>query len=76
MSTKEQARKAMVESRQHEEHVHENMLLRSQEEIEHSSSSELEEESRELIVEQRQQDKHTQETMLSRSEEEMGNTDT
>ena len=75
MSTKEEARKAMVESRQHEENIHDNMLLRSQEEIEHSSSQELEEESRELIVEQRQHDKHTQETMLSRSEEEIQSQD-
>lgn len=75
MSTKEEARKEMVKSRQHEEHIQENMLLRSEEELEHSSSEELEEESRELIVEQRQYDKHLQETMLSRSEEEIESSD-
>ena len=71
MSTQEEARKAMAESRQHKEHLHENMLRRSQEKIEQSSSQEIEEEARELMVEQRQHDKNTQETMLSRSEAEI-----
>ena len=72
MTTKKEARKAMAESRQQEEHIHENMLSRSQEEIEQSFSRDIEEEARELMVEQRQHDKHTRETMLSRSEEEIG----
>ena len=71
MTTQEEARKAMAESRQHEEHIEENMLSRSQETIEQSSSQDIEEEARELMVEQRQHDKNIQETMLSRSEAEI-----
>ena len=71
MTTQKEARKAMAESRQYQEHIHENMQSRSQEEIEQSLSHNIEEEARELMVEQRQHDKHTQETMLSRSEAEI-----
>ena len=71
MTTQEEARKAMAESRQHEEHIEENMLSRSQEKIEQSSSQEIEQEARDLMVKQRQQGKHIQETMLSRSEAEI-----
>lgn len=71
MSTQEEARKAMTENRQHQEHIQENMLSRSQAEIEKSSISEIEEEARETMVEKRQHDKHTRENMLSRSEAEI-----
>ena len=71
MTTQEEARKAMAESRQHQEHVNENILRRSQDKIEQSSSQEIEQEARELMVEKRQHDKHTRETMLSRSEEDI-----
>ena len=71
MTTQEEAKKAMAESRQHEEHIKDNMLHRSQEIIEQSSSQEIEAEARELIVEQRQHDQHQRETMLSRSEAEI-----
>ena len=74
MTTQEEARKAMAEDRQYEEHIHKNMLRRSQEKIEQSSSQEIEEEARELMVEQRQQDKHTRETILSRAEEKIDST--
>ena len=73
MTTQDEARKSMAASRQHQEHIQENMLHRSQEKIEQSSSQEIEAEARELIVEQRQQDKHQRETMLSRSEAEIDN---
>ena len=76
MATQEEARKAMAELRQHEEHIHENMLSRSQEKIEQSSSQEIEEEARELMVKQRQHNKHTKETMLSRSEAEIDSQET
>ena len=71
MSTQEEARKVMAESRQHKEHIQENILYRSQEAIEQSSDQEIEAEARELTVEQRQQQKHQRETMLSRSESEL-----
>ena len=71
MSTKNEARKAMAESRQHEEHIQENILSRSEEEIKQSQSQEIAEESRELMVGKRQQEKHTRKTMLSRSEAEI-----
>ena len=74
MTTQEEARKAMAEYRQHEEHIHENMLRRSQEKIARSSSEEIEEEARELMVEQRQQDKQTRDTILSRSEAKIDST--
>ncbi|MGK7893605.1 MAG: hypothetical protein AB4372_08270 [Xenococcus sp. (in: cyanobacteria)] len=72
MTTKNEARKAMAESRQHEEHIQDNILSRSEEEIKQSPSQEIAEESRELMVEKRQQEKHTKETMLSRAEAEIG----
>ncbi len=75
MTTQKEARKAMAESLQHQEHIHENMQSRSQEEIEQSLGHEIEEEARELMVEQRQHTKHIKETMLSRSEEAIGQTE-
>ena len=75
MNTQEEARKAMAESRQREEHIEENILHRSQEVIEQSPSQEIEAEARELMIEQRQHDKHQRETMLSRSEAEIDNKD-
>ncbi len=72
MTTNQEARKAMAESRHHEEHIQENILSRSEEEIKQSPSQEIEEESRELMVEKRQHEKHTRKTMLSRSEAEIG----
>lgn len=74
MTTQEQARKAMAQHRQHEEHLNESMLRRSQEKIDRASSQELEEEARELMVEQRQHEEHLKENILSRSEEEIEGT--
>ncbi|HHP7231992.1 MAG TPA: hypothetical protein ACFCUY_14180 [Xenococcaceae cyanobacterium] len=71
MTTQEEARKAMAQSRQQEEHLDENMLSRSQEKIAQDSSPEIGEEARELIVGQRQHDQNTRDTMLSRSEAEI-----
>lgn len=69
MTTQEEARKVMAQYRQHEEHIQENMLRRSQEKINEASNQEIEEEARELMVEQRQQDKQKRENILSRAEE-------
>ena len=68
MDTQEKARKLMAESRQHEEQIDENVLLRSQEEIQKSGNQDMESEARESMSEQRQEDRHRRETMLSRSE--------
>ncbi len=72
MSTQEQARQKMAESRQQEEHLKEAMLSRSEQELELADNSEIDEEARELMVEQRQHDKQLKQSMLSRSEEEIG----
>ena len=72
MSTRSEARKAMAQSRHHDEHIQENMLSRSEEEIQQSPSQKIAEESRELMIEKRQHEKHTRQTMLSRSEAEIG----
>jgi hypothetical protein len=72
MSTQEQARQKMAESRQQEEHLKEAMLSRSEEKLERTDNSEIDEEARELMVEQRQQDRQLKQSMLSRSEEEIG----
>ena len=71
MDTQEKARKLMAESRQHQEHIEENTLLRSQQEIHQSGSPDIESKARELISEQRQHNQHLKETMLSRSESDM-----
>ena len=73
MNTQEEARKSMAEARHHEEHIEDNMLLRSEDNIEQSSSEEIESEARELMAQQRCHEEHTQETMLSRSEAEISN---
>lgn len=76
MTTQEEGRKAMAKARQHEEHIQENLLRRSQETIEQSSTSQdIEAEARELMTENRQEDKHIRETMLSRSEAEISDTE-
>ena len=76
MNTQKKTRKLMAESRQHQEHIKENVLHRSQEEIQQSGNQNIELEARESIAEQRQRDRHTKETMLSRSEAEINETET
>ncbi|MBE9169116.1 hypothetical protein IQ238_16860 [Pleurocapsales cyanobacterium LEGE 06147] len=72
MTTQEDARKKMAESRQQGEHLKESMLNRSEEKLNRPESSDIDEEARELMVEQRHHDKQLKKTMLSRSEEEIG----
>lgn len=71
MSTQEEARKIMAESRQQDEHHKEAMLSRSEERLDRPESSNIDEEARELMVEQRQHDKQLRQSILSRSEEEI-----
>jgi hypothetical protein len=71
MNTQDESRKAMAKARLHQEHIDENILLRSQEEIDRHSNKDVESESRESMVKQRQQEEHTKKTMLTRSESEI-----
>jgi hypothetical protein len=69
MTTSEKARKLMVEERQHEAQVQENVLSRAVEAVESGLVEEAEAKARELMVEERQQEEHIQENMLSRATE-------
>ncbi|OKH17633.1 hypothetical protein NIES593_22915 [Hydrococcus rivularis NIES-593] len=71
MNAKESARELMTQKRQQEEHLHETMLNRSQEELETANTAEIEEQARELMAQQRQQEEHVEESMLSRAEAEI-----
>ncbi len=75
MNTSNEARKAMAKARLHQEHIDENILLRSQEEINQNSLQDLESESRESMVKQRQHEEHTKKTMLSRTATEINQTE-
>jgi hypothetical protein len=72
MSTEQEAREAMSQQRQQEEHLHQSMLNRSQAQIKTPIDSSTQEEARKLLVEQRQQEEQTHQSMLSRSEAEVG----
>ena len=67
MTTSEKARQLMVEERQHEEHVQENVLSRAVEAVETGLAEETEAKARELMAEERQQQEHIHENMLSRA---------
>ena len=71
MNTQDESRKAMAKARLHKEHIDENILLRSQEEIDRHSHHNIESESRESMVKHRQEEEHINKTMLSRSEAEI-----
>lgn len=66
MSTQEEAREAMVQHRQQEEHLQQSMLSRLAAEINTPVEPE-QQEAREAMAEYRQQEKHLQQSMLSRS---------
>lgn len=69
MTTSEKARKLMVEERQHEERVQENVLSRAVEAVETGLVEETEAKARELMAGERQQEERIQETMLNRAAE-------
>lgn len=69
MSTREKARLLMVQQRQHEESVGENMLSRAVEAVETQESTDTSEKARELLAQERQEQEHLQENMLSRASE-------
>lgn len=72
MSTQEEAREAMAQSRQQEEQVEQSMLSRAQAEVETSTDDSVEEEAREAMVAKRQHEENVQRSMLSRAAEETG----
>jgi hypothetical protein len=75
MSTQEEARKAAVEQRQHEEHLHQSMLSRAESALETPRSPQIQEEARERMVQERQHEEHVHQTMLSRASAEVGLSD-
>ncbi|AFZ31839.1 hypothetical protein Glo7428_3356 [Gloeocapsa sp. PCC 7428] len=68
----QEAREAMAQQRQQEEHLQQSMLSRSEAEVNNPPGSHTEEEARELMIEQRQQEEQLQKSMLSRSAAEVG----
>lgn len=75
MSTQEEARKAMSTNRHHQQNVQQNMLNRTEAEIEQLPQSTINEESRELVVKERKHQRHLQDSLLSRSEAEINQTE-
>ncbi|PPS43489.1 hypothetical protein [Chroococcidiopsis sp. TS-821] len=68
----QEAREAMAQQRQQEEHLKQSMLSRSEAEVNTPPGSHIAEEARELMIEQRQQEEQLQQSMLSRSAAEVG----
>jgi HSP20 family protein len=68
-----QARKAMVEQRQHQQHQQETMQARAMEELTEpkDNGGSVKEEARKIMVEERQHKKHQQETMQARATDEV-----
>ena len=72
MSTQEEAREVMAQSRQQEQHVEKSMLSRSQAEIERLTDDDVEEEARAAMAAKRQHDEHIHQSMLGRTAKETG----
>jgi HSP20 family protein len=68
-----QARKAIVEQRQHQQHQQETMHERAMEEVTEpkDNGGSVKEEARKSAIEQRQHEKHQQETMQARAADEV-----
>lgn len=75
MNNQEEARKAITKNRQHKQNVQQNMLNRTEAEIEQLPKSTINEESRELVVKERKHQRHLQDSLLSRSEAEINQTE-
>ena len=72
MTTEDETRKLMAQERQHREHLKENMLGRTVEEVEtHMKKEVTDEQARELMARERRHDHHLQENMSSRATEEI-----
>lgn len=70
-NTQQEAREAMVQQRQEEEHLHQSMLNRTTTEVS-ASESEIQAEARELMVENCHEQEHLEQTMLNRAAAEVG----
>lgn len=72
MTTQDESRKLMAKERQHREHLKENILGRSVEEVKTHMKKEItDEQARELIARERRHDQHLKENMSSRTTEEI-----
>ncbi len=72
MTTQDETRKLMAKERQHREHLKENMLSRTVEEVETHLKKEItDEQARELMARERRHDQHRKENMSSRATEEI-----
>ena len=72
MDITEKAREKLVEDRQHQEHLQETMLSRTQTEVENGEADQVVlEQAREALAKHLQQEEHVQESMLERAEEEI-----
>ena len=67
MNLEDKARELVVQDRQHQEHISENMLNRVAEE--EQAVEQTHEQARELLAQDRLHDDHLQEAMLTRAEE-------
>ncbi|MGV2830761.1 hypothetical protein [Myxosarcina sp. GI1(2024)] len=71
MSTQDETRKLMAKERQHREHLKENILGRTVEEVKAHIKNEItDEQARELIARERRHDQHLKENMSGRATEE------
>ena len=70
MNIEKQARTQLAKDRQHNEHVQDIMVSRTQTKINHPDKAiDVEEQARETLVEHRQHEKHRQDSMLERTDE-------
>jgi hypothetical protein len=67
----DQPRDRLTQERHYEDHTHETMLERSEEELQDAAGLTVEEKARLAMASQLQGQDHTHETMLERSEEEL-----
>lgn len=71
MNIEEQARERLAQQRQHEEHLEESILKRSEDSLHQEHDHQTDEQARELLAQKRQEEEHLRETMLNRSESEI-----
>lgn len=71
-NTQQEARQAMIQQRQDEEHLQQSMLNRTAAEVNVPADGNIQAEARELMVENRQDEEHLHESMLNRASAEVG----
>lgn len=71
LTVQEKAREAMVQQRQHQEHIGETMHSRAEQELENSNCAEITQEARLGMNKERQHSEHLEETMHSRTQAEI-----